>query len=233
LTDTWWFLSFSCFCCLWIWVCAADSMLLSECFSVLLMRFNTSHPFVDMFVFVLYVCRIPFKIFCSVDLVAIYCFVSIYCGRLLFLHQFWMIILLGRVSKDGKCFHSVLEIHHSMPFLLLKFQLRRLLLFWWAYLCMLFVFSHSFQYSFSVICSSCFNDNMPWTDSILVKPIWCPGGFCTWIDKSFLRFVKFYALILLNILCIPLVCTSSPSSVPMIFKFGLLMESVSSWIFFS
>jgi hypothetical protein len=38
---------------------------------------------------------------------------------------------------------------------------------------------------------------------------------------------------LLNILRIPFACTSSPSSMPMILKFGLLMESVSSCVFFS
>jgi hypothetical protein len=38
---------------------------------------------------------------------------------------------------------------------------------------------------------------------------------------------------LLNILQIPFVCTSSPSSVPMILRFVLLMESVSSYIILS
>jgi hypothetical protein len=38
---------------------------------------------------------------------------------------------------------------------------------------------------------------------------------------------------LLNILWIPFACTSSPSSMPMIFRFGLLMQSVSSCIFLS
>jgi hypothetical protein len=38
---------------------------------------------------------------------------------------------------------------------------------------------------------------------------------------------------LLNILCIPLVCNSSLSLMPMILRFGLLIESLSSYIFFS
>jgi hypothetical protein len=67
--------------------------------------------------------------------------VSAYLGRLLLLHLFWMIVLLGRVSKGWGYFHSVPRIPHSMPFLLLRFQLRNLLWFWWAYLCMLSVFS--------------------------------------------------------------------------------------------
>jgi hypothetical protein len=37
----------------------------------------------------------------------------------------------------------------------------------------------------------------------------------------------------LNILCIPFACTSSPSSMPMILRFVLLLESVRSYIFFS
>jgi hypothetical protein len=40
-------------------------------------------------------------------------------------------------------------------------------------------------------------------------------------------------IILLNILSIPLTCTSSPSSIPMILWFGLLRESLSSYIFLS
>jgi hypothetical protein len=51
---------------------------------------------------------------------------------------------------------------------------------------------------------------------------------CTWIGKSFLRFRKFSVIILLNILHIPLAYTFSPSSVPMILRFGLLIGSLSS-----
>jgi hypothetical protein len=54
---------------------------------------------------------------------------------------------------------------------------------------------------------------------------------CTWMGNSFLRFRKFSALILLNILYIPLASISFPSSMPMIHRFGLLMELLSSCIF--
>jgi hypothetical protein len=37
--------------------------------------------------------------------------------------------------------------------------------------------SHSLQYSFSSLCACCFNNNMSWGSSILVKSVWCPGGF--------------------------------------------------------
>jgi hypothetical protein len=47
------------------------------------------------------------------------------------------------------------------------------------------------------------------------------------------RFGKFSVIILLNILWIPLIWTFSPSSVPMILSFVLLMELLSSYIFFS
>jgi hypothetical protein len=40
-------------------------------------------------------------------------------------------------------------------------------------------------------------------------------------------------IILLSILPIPLACTSSPSSMPMIHRFGLLMELLSSCEFLS
>jgi hypothetical protein len=47
-----------------------------------------------------------------------------------------------------------------------------------------------------------------------------------------LRLVKFSGIILLNILHILLACTSSPL-MPMIHRFGFLMESLSSCIFLS
>jgi hypothetical protein len=34
-----------------------------------------------------------------------------------------------------------------------------------------------FQPSLSVLCACCFNDNMLWRGSTLVKSVWCPGGF--------------------------------------------------------
>jgi hypothetical protein len=56
---------------------------------------------------------------------------------------------------------------------------------------------------------------------------------CTWIGISFSRFGKFYAIFLLSILHIPLSCTSFLSLMPIIHRFGLLMESQSSCIFLS
>jgi hypothetical protein len=38
-------------------------------------------------------------------------------------------------------------------------------------------FPYSLQYSFSILCACCFNNNMLWDSSILVKSVWCPGGF--------------------------------------------------------
>jgi hypothetical protein len=48
-----------------------------------------------------------------------------------------------------------------------------------------------------------------------------------------LRFGKFSGTILWNILHILLACTSSPSSMTIIPKFGLLMEPLSSCVFLS
>jgi hypothetical protein len=53
-----------------------------------------------------------------------------------------------------------------------------------------------------------------------------------WIGKTFLRFGNF-SVISLNMLHIYLVCTSSPPSMLMIHRFGLLMKSLSSCIFLS
>jgi hypothetical protein len=50
---------------------------------------------------------------------------------------------------------------------------------------------------------------------------------------AFSRFGKFSVIVLLSILQIPFACTSYPSSMPMILRFGLLMELVSSCIFLS
>jgi ABC-type spermidine/putrescine transport system permease subunit I len=48
-----------------------------------------------------------------------------------------------------------------------------------------------------------------------------------------LRFGKFSAIILLNILHIPSACTSSPSSMSIIHRFGLLNELLSLCVFLS
>jgi hypothetical protein len=40
-----------------------------------------------------------------------------------------------------------------------------------------------------------FNILSLWSGSILVKSIWCPRGFCTWMGNLFSRFGKFSAMI--------------------------------------
>jgi hypothetical protein len=49
--------------------------------------------------------------------------------------------------------------------------------------------SYSLHYYFTVLCA-CFNDNMSWGGSILVKSVWCTGGFLYLNGKNFLRFGK-------------------------------------------
>jgi hypothetical protein len=44
-----------------------------------------------------------------------------------------------------------------------------------------------FKNSFSVLCASCFNDNMQWRDSNLAKTVWCPGGFLYLNGQLFLK----------------------------------------------
>jgi hypothetical protein len=37
-----------------------------------------------------------------------------------------------------------------------------------------FFLSYRLQYSFSILCGYCFNDNILWGSTILVKSVWCP-----------------------------------------------------------
>jgi hypothetical protein len=124
-------------------------------------------------------CRIPFRIFCSGGLWSCIVLVSVYHGRFLFLLQFWMIALLGKVSYGWSCFLLVIEIPHSMPLLLLRFLLRNLLLFRWIYLHTLF--------DFLVLCVNCFNYNMTWRGSILIKSVRCPRAFLHLNGHFFLK----------------------------------------------
>jgi hypothetical protein len=52
-------------------------------------------------------------------------------------------------------------------------------------------------------------------------------------EQIFLEIWEIFCFYLLNILCIFLACSSSPSSMTMILRLGLLMESLSSYIFLS
>jgi hypothetical protein len=118
---------------------------LDQCYSLIPCLFISSGlvvPVVSRFCLFSYsVCRIPWRNFCSGGLVVIYYFSFSLSWKILLLHLFWMTVLLGRVSEGLSYFHSVSGIPHSMPFLLLRLQLRNLLWFWWVYLCVLFVFS--------------------------------------------------------------------------------------------
>jgi hypothetical protein len=50
----------------------------------------------------------------------------------------------------------------------------------------LFFLFYILQYSLSILCACCFNDNKSWGSSILVKSGWCPGGFPYLNGHSFL-----------------------------------------------
>jgi hypothetical protein len=51
----------------------------------------------------------------------------------------------------------------------------------------IFFLSSSHQHSFSSLCACCFNDNMSWNSPILVKFVWCPGGFLNLNGQNFLK----------------------------------------------
>jgi hypothetical protein len=57
LMDMCWLLPFSCFCCLSVGLCAAESMLLSDSLSFLFLWFDTAHP--QFCLLWSSVCRIP------------------------------------------------------------------------------------------------------------------------------------------------------------------------------
>jgi hypothetical protein len=50
----------------------------------------------------------------------------------------------------------------------------------------IFFLSYSLQYSFSILCACGFNDNMLWGGSILIKSVWCLGGFLYMNGHNFL-----------------------------------------------
>jgi hypothetical protein len=85
--------------------------------------------------------------------------VSVYCGRFLLLHLFWMIVLLGRVLFSFSAWNTSLHVLVAFNVYIEKSAviLRGLFL----YVICSFL-SYSLQYSFSGLCACCFNDNMLW-----------------------------------------------------------------------
>jgi hypothetical protein len=69
--------------------------------------------------------------------------------------------------------------------------------------------------------------------SPLVLEVCCSVSFLLLDDLSFSSLGKFCAIILQNRLSVPLVCTCSPYSTPMIHRFGLFMVSQIAWMFYS
>jgi hypothetical protein len=121
-----------------------------------------------------------------------------------------------------------------MPLLLLRFPLRNLPWFWWVYLCPFFVFfSLTVFYILSVHCVYCFKNNMLWGGSILAKPVWCPGGFLYVNGQNIPEVWEIFCYYFIECITYLFSCTSSPSSMPMILSFGLLMELLSSCILLS
>jgi hypothetical protein len=62
--------------------------------------------------------------------------------------------------------------------------------------------SYSLQHSFSVLFASISNDNMPWRGSILVKSVWCPGGFLYLNGLLFLEIWRYRSCWVLEPLCV-------------------------------
>jgi hypothetical protein len=122
-----------------------------------------------------------------------------------------------------------------MPFLFLRIWLRKLLWFdGFTCVCYLFFLSYSLLYCFSIflclffLLIICRMLVLFWSSLFGVL-----DASCTWMGIVFSRFGKLFVIILLNILWIPFACISSSYSMPMILRFGLLMELVSFCIFLS
>jgi hypothetical protein len=51
---------------------------------------------------------------------------------------------------------------------------------------------YNLQYSFSVLCASCFNNNMLWSVSLLIKAVWCLGSLLYLSGQFCLNIWKFF-----------------------------------------
>jgi hypothetical protein len=75
-------------------------------------------------------------------------------------------------------------------------------------LCYLFFTSYSLQYSFFILCACCFNDNMSWESSILVKSVWFSEGFLYLNGHKFLEiweiFCYYLIAYIMNTFCLDL-----------------------------
>jgi hypothetical protein len=122
-------------------------------------------------------------------------------------------------KKMQLCFLKKIFIHHYIPTLLLEFLLRNLLLFWWICLYIwldtsllwLSIFFPCFVYFM-------FREVHFWSSLFGVLK-----ASCTWITIYFFKFRKFYIIILLNMLLLPLSCIFSLLSKPTIHRLGLLI----------
>jgi hypothetical protein len=76
---------------------------------------------------------------------------------------------------------------------------------------------------FSVLCVYCFNYNMLWGSSILVKSVWCSGGFLHLNGQNFPEIWEIFCYYFIGYLA----CTSF-SSMPVILRFDLLIEWLGS-----
>jgi hypothetical protein len=128
------------------------------------------------------VCRIPWIIFCSDGFVVIYCFNFCLSWKTFIapsiLNDSFAGLKLFSFSAQKTSLHSLLAFNVSVE--------KSAVILMDLPLYIIFFFSYSLQYSFSILCACCFNDNMSWGSSILVKSVWCPGGFLYLNGCSFL-----------------------------------------------
>jgi hypothetical protein len=206
-------------------------MLLSDPLSFLLLWFDSTNPLMVLFAF----------IFCVQNslenLLYLWLGGYIFFKFLLIMEDFYCYIFNGSFAEYNilglKLFSFSAWIPCSIPVLLLGFCWEICSDFdGFTCICYLFFLSYSLQYSFSV-------------PGLVVLTIICHGAVLfwsslfgdleaswTWIDNSFSRFGKISAY-LIEYIMYPLGLPSYSSSMPLIYRFGLLMKLLSSWVFLS
>jgi hypothetical protein len=103
-------------------------------------------------------------------------------------------------------FNWGLKMHHFMLFLLLKFLLRSLLLFWWFWLDS---WQHFFLGAFKILSLFCMPNiyDMCRLGSFMVFSVWSPKSFLYLDDHFLLRILDIFCYYLIEYIFYALACT--------------------------
>jgi hypothetical protein len=147
--------------------------------------------FLWLYLFSSYVCRIPFRIFCSGGLVIIYCFSF---------SLSWKNFIPPSILNDSFTGYSILRLklfsfsaQNTSPHVLPAFNVsvEKSVIFMDLPLYVIFFLSYNLPYSFFVLCACSFKCNMPLRHCVLIMSVWCSGPSCTWMGIYFLDLGNF------------------------------------------